>query len=87
MPLVVASMFADQPDNARAVAATGAGVALFDPDAVHLRSGIERVLGDPEFSKRSQIVANEMADMPSLDQAVDNPDRSQEDKKLVFVPA
>ena len=70
LPLVVAPMFADQPDNARAVAATGAGIAVFDADVARLRSGIEGVLGDHDaFSKRAKVVAGEMAEMRSLDQA------------------
>jgi len=54
----------------RAVAATGAGIAVFDADVARLRSGIEGVLGDHDaFSKRAKVVAGEMAEMRSLDQA------------------
>lgn len=70
LPLVVAPMFADQPDNARAVAATGAGVAVFDADVLRLRSGIERVTRSNEFSKSAQSVADEMTHMPDLEQAI-----------------
>jgi MGT family glycosyltransferase len=70
LPLVVAPMFADQPHNARAAAATGAGVAVFDADVPRLRSGIERVLGDEEFSRAARIVATEMANMAGLDLAI-----------------
>lgn len=70
LPLVVAPMFADQPDNARAVAATGAGVGVFDADVERLRSGIEQVMGSSEYSTSARFVANEMTKMPSMDQAI-----------------
>jgi len=70
LPLIVAPMFADQPDNARAVAATGAGVAVFDADVERLRTGIEQVMGSSEYLTSARFVATEMTKMPSMDQAI-----------------
>lgn len=70
VPLVVAPMFADQPDNARAVEATGAGVAVFGADAARLRSGIQRVLESDAILKSAKIVENEMSELPSINRAV-----------------
>jgi UDP:flavonoid glycosyltransferase YjiC (YdhE family) len=71
VPLVIAPMFADQPDNARAVEAAGAGVAVFDADSASLRAGIESVLKDPDFLVGAKKVSTQMAEMPGIDEAVD----------------
>ena len=71
VPLVIVPMFADQPDNARAVEAAGAGVAVFEADSASLRAGIERVLKDPDFLVGAKRVSSQMAEMPGIDEAVD----------------
>lgn len=71
VPLVIAPMFADQPDNARSVEAAGAGVAVFEADSASLRAGIENVLKDPDFLVGAKRVSSQMAEMPGIDEAVD----------------
>jgi MGT family glycosyltransferase len=66
LPLVVVPLFADQPDNARRVAAVGAGVAV-QPSG--LREGIETVLGEPKFTRAAQRLAQEIAWLPPTDAA------------------
>jgi UDP:flavonoid glycosyltransferase YjiC (YdhE family) len=70
VPLVVAPMFADQPDNARAVEVAGAGVAVFDADASSLRSGIETVLASDAFSVAAKRIAAEIGELPGLEDAI-----------------
>ncbi len=69
LPLVVAPMFADQPDNARAVDAAGCGTAVFDASPESLRMAIEHVLEDRTFGDAAQAVADEMRSFDSIDQA------------------
>ena len=71
LPLVVVPLFADQPDNARSVAAARAGLALPAPDASALRAAIERVLGDAELRRGAQRIADEMAALSPIESAVD----------------
>jgi UDP:flavonoid glycosyltransferase YjiC (YdhE family) len=68
LPLVVVPLFADQPENARRVAAVGAGVAV-DPEPGRLRAAIEDVLADPAYGRRARAVADEMAALPPPDAA------------------
>jgi UDP:flavonoid glycosyltransferase YjiC (YdhE family) len=70
IPMVVVPLFADQPHNARRVAAVGAGIALPDPDAASLRAAIERVLADTNFGRSARWIADEMAALPTVDSAV-----------------
>lgn len=70
-PTVIAPLFADQPDNARLVEAAGAGVAVFDPDALALRTAIEHVLSDPGMRAAAESIAAEMASMPDMNASVD----------------
>ena len=82
LPLVVVPLFADQPDNARRVAAIGAGVAV-EPgdeaprepmrstiDTSALRAAIEAVLGDPKYRRSAERVADEMRALPPTDAAL-----------------
>jgi UDP:flavonoid glycosyltransferase YjiC (YdhE family) len=71
LPMVIASLFADQPRNARAVEAAGAGIAVFDPDPASLRAALERVLSDAGLRDGARRIAAEMAAMPDMDAAVD----------------
>ena len=76
VPLVVVPLFADQPENARRVAAVGAGLSVEpdreDPDATEepLRSAIETVLGDPSYHERARALADELRAQPPVDDAV-----------------
>lgn len=80
VPLVVVPLFADQPGNARCVAAAGAGVVvepapgaaatdrLGRQHAGLIRAAIETVLDDPSYSRAAQRVAGEMACTASVDE-------------------
>jgi UDP:flavonoid glycosyltransferase YjiC (YdhE family) len=71
LPMVIAPLFADQPRNARAVEAAGAGVAVFDHNPASLRAALERVLADAGLRDGARRIAAEMAAMPDMDAAVD----------------
>jgi UDP:flavonoid glycosyltransferase YjiC (YdhE family) len=68
LPLVIVPLFADQPENARRVAAVGAGVAV-EPEPGALRGAIEEVLGEPSYGRRAREVAAEMAALAPVDAA------------------
>jgi UDP:flavonoid glycosyltransferase YjiC (YdhE family) len=68
VPLVVVPLFADQPHNARRVAAVGAGVIAEPP---RMREAIETVLGDPSYERAAQRLAQEIAWLPPTDAAFD----------------
>jgi UDP:flavonoid glycosyltransferase YjiC (YdhE family) len=81
LPQVVVPLFADQPENARRVAAEGAGIAVLaspdgrpDPmratvDPPALRAAVIEVLGDPSYARRAGEIAAEMAALPPPDEA------------------
>jgi UDP:flavonoid glycosyltransferase YjiC (YdhE family) len=71
VPMVAVPMFADQPHNARRIAAVGAGLALSKPDARVLRAAIERVLADAEHRRVARRIAEEIATLPTADDVVD----------------
>jgi len=75
VPMVITPISADQPDNARLVEATGAGIALFKPDATSLLAAVERALVDPAIRAAAGRIAEEMATMPSMDDAVSKIER------------
>ena len=70
IPMVVVPLFADQPHNARRVAAVGAGIDLPAPDAASLRAAVERVLADTEIGRGARRIAEEIAALPPADAAV-----------------
>jgi UDP:flavonoid glycosyltransferase YjiC (YdhE family) len=76
VPLVVVPLFADQPQNARRVGEVGAGIAVEpnreDVDATipALRTAIERVLAEPSYRERAQVLADELRAEPPVDEAV-----------------
>jgi MGT family glycosyltransferase len=82
LPLVVVPLFANQPENARRVAAVGAGIAVepdpedadepmrssVDPDA--LRAAIQKVLDDGAYRRTAQQLADELRALPPTDTAL-----------------
>ena len=79
VPLVVTPLFADQPHNARRVAAVGAGLVLepreagairsaVDPEA--LREAISVVLADIAFHHAAAGIAGEIRALPEADEAL-----------------
>lgn len=71
VPMVAVPMFADQPHNARRLAAVGAGIALPNPDAGALRAAIERVLAAADHRRVARRIADEIATLPTADDAVE----------------
>jgi UDP:flavonoid glycosyltransferase YjiC (YdhE family) len=82
VPLVMVPLFADQPVNAKCVAAAGAGL-LVEPDpgasvvdkigpahARLIRAAIESVLADASYRRAAGRVADEMRDLPGIDDVV-----------------
>jgi UDP:flavonoid glycosyltransferase YjiC (YdhE family) len=70
-PIVAAPVGADQPGNARRIAALGAGLAVEAPDAGAMAGALGRVLGEASFAARARALAEEIAALPDLDAAVD----------------
>ncbi|NNF91723.1 MAG: hypothetical protein HKM96_10085, partial [Boseongicola sp.] len=70
LPQVVIPLFADQPDNAMSVERAGVGVAVLDREAHVLRAAIERVLDDAALEQRAARLAEEMAAMLPMREAV-----------------
>lgn len=79
VPLVIAPLFADQPENARRVQEVGAGVVVraaepsgpagaIDPE--DLRRAITRVLDDPGPAAAARRLADEIAALPPPDAVV-----------------
>ena len=72
-PLVVVPLFADQPENARRVAALGAGIDLpAPPSPGALRDAIARVIDDPDLHAGAARLGAEIAALRPLDAAVDS---------------
>jgi MGT family glycosyltransferase len=79
VPLVVAPLFADQPQNAWRVAELGAGIALPEPRSLArlpetgprvlagLGEAVEHVLGDPRYRRRARRVAASAAALRPID--------------------
>jgi UDP:flavonoid glycosyltransferase YjiC (YdhE family) len=70
LPLVITPLFADQPANARSVAASGAGIAVVDGPADDIRTALQLVLDDPSYRQRAAEIAGEIATLPDMDAAV-----------------
>jgi len=71
VPMVIAPLFADQPDNARCLASAGLAFSVPDANASSLRAAISAALGDENLRRRAQAAAYEIAAMPTLDRALD----------------
>jgi UDP:flavonoid glycosyltransferase YjiC (YdhE family) len=68
MPLAVVPLFADQPDNADRIAELGAGLRL---DGVSgLADGVTALLSEPEYRLRAREVADEIAALAPVEDAV-----------------
>lgn len=70
VPMVVVPQGADQPHNARRIAAVGAGLALPGADAGVLGAAVARVLAVAEFGRAARRIADEIAAMPPVETAV-----------------
>lgn len=69
LPLVVTPLFADQPANARSVAASGAGIAVADGTAGDVRAALQQVLAEPAYRQRAGQIAEDIAALPDMDAA------------------
>jgi UDP:flavonoid glycosyltransferase YjiC (YdhE family) len=84
VPLVVVPIFADQSENADAVSAAGAGLAVKQvgpdqpqirrldaaEDAPRIREAIETVLAEPAYRAAARGIADEIAALPTVDAAL-----------------
>jgi UDP:flavonoid glycosyltransferase YjiC (YdhE family) len=72
VPQALVPLFVDGPVNAARVAELGAGVALDGPDAIAdaLLPAVRRLLGDPAHRAAARAVADEIAALPPVDDAV-----------------
>lgn len=80
VPLVITPLFADQPHNARSVAAAGAGIAVLPRRCTgaplgevaeeDLRSALASVLADPGYGRAARAIAQEIGQLPPADDAV-----------------
>jgi UDP:flavonoid glycosyltransferase YjiC (YdhE family) len=71
VPMALLPLFGDQPDNARRVAALGAGIALDGPAATDtLPQAVRTLLKDGSYRQAAQRLAAEIHHLPPVDQAV-----------------
>lgn len=70
VPMIVVPMFADQPDNARCLAAAGLSITVEDQDIGTLGSKILDVLNAPERKMAAVQAADEIAGLPTLEDAL-----------------
>jgi UDP:flavonoid glycosyltransferase YjiC (YdhE family) len=71
LPVIVVPVSADQPHNGRLVAAAGVGITLTTPDASALRAAIQTALDAPELRRSARRIADEIATMPTIEDATD----------------
>jgi UDP:flavonoid glycosyltransferase YjiC (YdhE family) len=73
VPLVLVPLFADQPHNARRVAACGAGIALEGGPAAlgGLGAAVRRLLDEAPFAARAREVAAEAQTLPPIEHAAE----------------
>jgi UDP:flavonoid glycosyltransferase YjiC (YdhE family) len=69
LPLLVAPVGADQPHNARRLAAIGAGLAVDAPDPAAMAAALRRLLHEAAFRERARTLAAEIAALPDVDAA------------------
>jgi UDP:flavonoid glycosyltransferase YjiC (YdhE family) len=70
LPIVVVPLFADQPHNAKRVAAAGAGV-IVAPEPHAIRDGLSQVLANESYRAAAESLAAEMRSNPAIDTAVE----------------
>ncbi len=70
VPLIVVPQGADQPHNARRIAAVGAGLSLPGADAASLSAAVMRVLANADFGRAARRMADEIAGLPPIETAV-----------------
>lgn len=70
VPMVCVPLFADQPMNAQAVAAVGAGLALGRDEAARAGAAVEQLLGEMRFRAVAQALARRIAALPPTDVVV-----------------
>jgi UDP:flavonoid glycosyltransferase YjiC (YdhE family) len=68
MPLAVVPLFADQPDNAQRIAELGAGLRLDGVSGV--AAAVTELLTDPRYRDAARTVADEIAALAPIDDAV-----------------
>jgi UDP:flavonoid glycosyltransferase YjiC (YdhE family) len=71
VPQAFVPLFVDGPANAQRVADLGAGIVAGD-----LRSAVEALLHDPSYATAARRVADEIAALPPIDEAVELIQRS-----------
>ena len=71
VPMVIVPMFADQPDNARCLAASGLCKTVSDGEVAALRAAIVDALKDDAMRTRAAQTARDVAAMPTVEQALD----------------
>jgi UDP-glucoronosyl and UDP-glucosyl transferase len=69
-PVVVIPLFADQPANARAAEAAGAGLAVFTHHADEIAKPIRAVLTSESIREGAQNIAAELASMHPMNEAI-----------------
>ncbi len=69
VPLALAPRFGDQPLNARAVEAAGAGLIVSGPGG--LRNAVSALLTDPAYAGIATGIAAEVARLPVVDEAIE----------------
>jgi hypothetical protein len=70
LPMVIHPMFADQFINAQMIAAVGACETVTSRDAASFTTAIQRVLVGDSYRRHAQRIAQEMAAMPNLADAL-----------------
>lgn len=71
LPVVALPLFADQPVNARLLAAAGAGLVVPPPaEPAALAAAVGAVLGKPSYARAARAIAAAMAAAPSVDTAL-----------------
>jgi UDP:flavonoid glycosyltransferase YjiC (YdhE family) len=77
VPLVMVPLFADQFENARRIAATGAGLVVEDARrpidvraAPRVADSVKALLGDASYRRRARSIAAEMGASPTADEVL-----------------
>jgi UDP:flavonoid glycosyltransferase YjiC (YdhE family) len=75
VPMVVVPQFADQPDNAARIAATGAGLSIGDgetrpPTTAEVHAAVAKVLAGESYRTAVAGFRDEIAALPPVDEAV-----------------